>query len=945
MNAVLSILIASALLAQPIEPAETIERFNHDPGIRIDVIASEPLVVDPVAIAWDEHGTCYVVENRGYPTAEPDTHPGTIVTLADTDGDGRYDTRTLYAEGFDYPNGILPWEGGVLVTDSPSLLYLRDEDGDGRADTREPILEGFAPGGSTQLRVSHPTLGTDGWLYMTNGLSGGDIQVTKGDGTVVSMGANDLRYNPRTMQLETIAGRAQFGLTFDDYGNRFICSNRNHVQHIVLEPDEVGRNPYAPRRSMVNDIPEHGAAAKLYPISENKTTAYSHIGTFTAACGLVIYRGTGLGEAYTGNAFVCDPTGNLVHRDVLRREGITFVATRGEEESEFLRSTDEWFRPVYLTNGPDGALYLCDMYRGTIEHPRYLPADLAARTDFERGKDRGRIYRIAAKDNPPHAIDTSSTHEEPVTAISARDGWQSDTAQRLLLENLDAQDAADLRTALQRTENESARIKLLHLLDAKGALTKDDMIAFAGYASPEFQAARIRIAARFVGDPEVDSSIQAAIEKNEPLQSAASLHAIAKWPDTQSVQALSAIIQSTPMNDWLRGAVYSTAYGHGPALLSSLIPHLGGDDSEVVRTLARETAQDHGVEAVAAVFTGSGNSEVTEDLLDGALEGLLRRGGLSASPLDTLVSALDPTPALRDSLVEKKAEWIRQAEGQGEQDRRLRAVRMLTYTDEADAAPRLARCLTTENPEAIQLAAIASLSGFSDATVSTTILAPATWQALTPRARVAAIDALLLRGARIDALFDAIDGGDVSPRSLSALQRNRLLRSGNESVKSRASTTFAALNAGRADALAKFQPATTMEGDVEKGATHYEKICASCHVFQGQGSTVGPELSDIRAKTAETILLHIIEPNREVTSGYETCEVETVDGDTYTGILADDNETGITLKQAFGNTATIARADIAAVRTAPLSLMPEGVEEGLTVQDMADLIAFLRRDL
>ena len=226
----------------------------------------------------------------------------------------------------------------------------------------------------------------DNYIHFTNGFSGGDVVATANQTAApLSLKQYDLKYDPRTHELLTVGGRAQFGLAFDDIGNKFICSNRAHIQHVVMHPRDGGRNPYAGISSVINDIPAHGAAAPVFALSEARTTAFAHVGTFTAACGLVIYRGTALGKNYYGNGFVCEPTANLVHRDVLNPNGPSFTAQRAQNTKEFIATTDTWFRPVFLANGPDGALYLCDMYRETIEHPQYLPPEISAVTDFGAG--------------------------------------------------------------------------------------------------------------------------------------------------------------------------------------------------------------------------------------------------------------------------------------------------------------------------------------------------------------------------------------------------------------------------------------------------------------------------------------------------------------------------------------------------------------------------------
>src|SRR5258706_4980009 len=387
----------------PLTPEQSLAYLKTEPGLKVELVVSEPMVVDPVAVAWDEKGRMYVVEDRGYPVGPGKGKPpqGQVVLLEDTNGDGKYNKRTVFADGLSFPNGVMPRRGGVYVTCAPYLYYFKDTNGDGKADVKQIVFKGFQDLSTTQLRVSHPTLNIDNWVYLTSGLTaakGTSPAHTNRPAAFLNRG--DGRFRPGTDDIEETAGTAQFGQTFDSFGRKFICSNRNHIQHVVMQIAYLKRNPNLSFGQQVEDIPDHGAACRLYPLSANITTAAFHTGYFTSACGLMIYQGTELPEDYHGNSFTCEPAGNLVHRDVLSPDGVTFVAKRAYPTNEFLASPDNWFRPVNLANGPDGALYVCDMYRKTIEHPEYLPEATRKITDFESGKTMGRIYRIVAQQTP-----------------------------------------------------------------------------------------------------------------------------------------------------------------------------------------------------------------------------------------------------------------------------------------------------------------------------------------------------------------------------------------------------------------------------------------------------------------------------------------------------------------------------------------------------------------
>lgn len=387
----------------PLSPAASQACFEVVPGHVVELVAAEPLVFDPVAICWDDDGRLFVAEMSDYPNGDGG---GRIVTLTDTDGDGAIDTRTIFAAGLPFPNGLMAWNGGLLVTAAPDILHLVDGDGDGAAETSEVILTGFQAG-NQQLRVNGLCAGPDGWVYAANGRSGGSITSPKRPAAAaVSIDRHDLRFRPDTGEVEAVAGFSQFGLAFDAQGHRFSNWNTAPIRQVVFPLDVASRHPLSAPPSDIEVLEDPVQQNRLFPISGTPTTFNREpTDAFNASCGLSIDRGSRLVPG--GCAYVCEPLLNIVHRRELVPAGVAFEARRpaGEETREFLASRDPWFRPVFTVTGPDGALWICDFYRRWVEHPDFVKAELRDGVAWDEGKDRGRIWRVRPEDHAPRRGD------------------------------------------------------------------------------------------------------------------------------------------------------------------------------------------------------------------------------------------------------------------------------------------------------------------------------------------------------------------------------------------------------------------------------------------------------------------------------------------------------------------------------------------------------------
>ncbi len=422
----------------PKSPAESLQSFKLPQGLKLELAAAEPLIADPVAFDWGMDGSLWVVEMGDYPNGlDGQGKPGGRVKhLIDADADGRYDQMTVFLKDLPFPTGVKVWRKGVLITAAPKILYAEDNNGDGVADSVKTLYEGFGEG-NQQHRVNGLRWGLDNWLYVGNGDSHGEIRSAKTNARV-SVRKRDLRIRPDEGLLEAMSGNTQFGINRDDWGNWFGGNNSNPMWQYVLNQRYLDRNPHVIPPDAKVMVSHQPGAAPVFPRSRtlHRFNDFYAANRFTSACSPMIYRDHLLGEAYAGNAFVCEPVHNLVHREIVSQEGVRFVSRRADSEqaSEFFASDDNWSRPVMIRTGPDGALWIADMYRFVIEHPKWIPEHQQRKVDVRAGSDQGRIYRIVPEKGarPMPSLEELSI-EKLVKVLESPNGSLRDMAHQLLL--------------------------------------------------------------------------------------------------------------------------------------------------------------------------------------------------------------------------------------------------------------------------------------------------------------------------------------------------------------------------------------------------------------------------------------------------------------------------------------------------------------------------------
>ncbi len=966
----------SGTIAGPLSPEQALASFQLAPGLRVDLVAAEPEVLDPVAMAFDERGRLFVAEDRGYPTGpgRGKAPAGDVVVLEDQDGDGRFEKRTLFADQLTFPNGLLPWRDGVFVTCAPDLLYLKDTDGDGRSDFRQVVFTGFSTKGSTQLRVAYPTLAPDGWIYLASGLVGGRITSPQyPEHPAVDLARGDFRFRPGTGKFEAVDGKAQFGLAFNAAGDRFLCMNRVHIEHVVLPSRYLRRNPFLAFSETVQKVPDqmtpdllrsHGAGARLYPISQNITTADSHAGTFTAACGLLIYEGGALPEETWGNDFACDPTGNLIHRDRLEAAGATYRAQRARAGLEFLASPDNWFRPVFLSEGPDGALYVCDMYRKTIEHPDYLPEEIRKHTDFESGKDRGRIYRItsrAASATRQARNPAQASLEELCRRLNDPYPWWRRTAQRLILQQGDRAAVGPLRR-LMFDPGVRAEARVLTLWLMKRCEGLDDETLTAALQDPSAAVRRnslklieSRLAASpakwlpralaLAGDPDAAVRFQCALTLGEST-------------DPRRVPVLARLAVKDAEDHWTRMAVLSSVGQASAAFAQNLWAETRADLeanpdhaaadlvmlSETAQLVANGDSEETQARLLREVLTSTraGAAPCQMAWLTGVGEGLRQSGKGEKKAWARLITAAGQDVAARLQGLEAKASQVALDRDQPVAVRR-EAVAVLGLIGGSDALKSLSTLLEPRQPTDLQTEAARVVGRSQDAQVMTAIVTSDRWAAYSPVVRQALLAALLSGAKQSAVLLDALERGAVPLSALSPAQRDQLSHHTNPALRERARRLFGNFEKGdRMQVYQAYKSVLELRPDAANGRRVFAQQCAACHRLDREGVPVGPDLFGIRNQAKESILLHILVPEYEIVPGFENYVVETTDGRTLSGLIASESPAGLTLRRAQGEEQTLLRTAIRSVTATGLSLMPQELEKNMTRQELADLLAYLK---
>ena len=930
---------------KPLSPEEGLKSIRVKDGFSVELVAAEPVVMDPVAIAWGPDGKLWVVEMADYPVGSPSPQASRIRFLEDTD-DGKYDKSTVFLDGVRFPNGILPWRKGVIVTAAPDIFFAEDTNGDGKADRKEVLYSGFTEG-NPQLRVNGLRWGLDNWVYLANGWSSrGKVKSLK-TGAEVEVSGRDLRIRPDTGEIEAVEGMTEFGRERDDFGDWFGCDNAHPMWHFVLAERYLKRNPLVPpaepREQLIKPFPPRVYAASKPARRYNAFDIQDH---FQSACSAVVYRDELLlaREDGTRHAFVCDPVHNLVHHSILTEAGVTFTAARAADEqtSEFFASTDNWCRPVMALTGPDGALWVVDMYRFMVEHPEYLPevGKKELEPHYRLGEDRGRIYRVVPKGTPPRQIprmDRRNTIELCRAAMDSSSGWERDTAQMLLLWNkprMGGEAKGELSGVVYGSQNPLARLQALCTLEGLGSVTPEVLVAALGDEHWAVRRQALRVAEKFEkSQGVVDAALKLADDPDPRVRLQLAL-SLGEWKVPEAGAALATVAS---------GRETAGRY-FGAAVLSSAAPHFGPLAEALGAGKGKfPTAVSGGLVRMAA---GRGDNDAVQHLLRAVMQPV--GGPYSADQLNLYFDCLD--------LMESKGFKFG---GAGEVGAACEAyvVRDDTPPDVKVAASRifgrrhdpadfelrvLTKMLSPRSAPELQNAAVAAFARMGGDVPSRVLLE--NWQEHSPELRGRIVDVLIRDERSAMKLFDAVGAKQISPADVDLPRRQRLLNHKDKAVKERAGRLLAesAVAPNRQKVLDAWRPVLEMKGDARAGKEVFRQQCAVCHHLLDQGQEVGPNLETVREWTADALMSSILDPNRQVEPKYLAYTATTSGGETIYGVIAAESGNAVTMKGLDGKEKAVLRGDLKSLVSSNRSLMPDGFESAITKQQMADLMEYLK---
>lgn len=943
----------------PLSPAQALEKMTVPDGFTVELVASEPDIVNPVAMTFDEQGRIWITESLEYPRREAGPGRDRVKVLEDTDGDGAADKFTVFADGLNIPSGIAVGAGGVWVANAPDILFMTDEDGDGRADKREVVVTGFGRDDTHELPNSL-TWGPDGWLYGLNGVF--NRSVVEHRGKKFDFTCALFRIHPRTRDFELFAEGTSnpWGVAWDAEGSAFVSACViDHLWHLT-ESGYYHRQggPYPPFAWKIESIVRH----------KHQQAAY---------CGIHYFDSDAYPPEYRNVLFMGNIHGNCINCDTIERDGSTYF---GRPRDDFLSANDAWFMPVVQKTGPDGCLYVLDWY------DRYHCYQDANRDPAGIDRLKGRLYRIRHKNSPrlPAVNLAKESDSRLIDRLASGNGYRRDTAQRLLRERALPATRKRLETlVLDGAKPRTQRLHALWALVGMGPLEPGFHGQLLSHEDATFRAWGVRAAgnARRVS-PAIRKKIESLAADASPDVRLQTAIAARKIEGLDAMPLLVDVLQNSADDKLIPQIVWQnlhplletasdrflTLVDKHPvlqtapfaAMLPRLVERVLGRrkfDSALVLQLYELTA----AQSVGAPGLGAGLLDVlatkveNRELAGPSLEAL--RTGL-APRLQSVLAGPSDGPLFLES-ARLAAAWGDAAgaaamqkvlaDVQAPAERRLQALGALAASRNETLLSAVEAALgdAAGNPVEFRRRVLDALGRLEDEAVASVVLAA--YPNMEPELKPQAIELLTGRTVWAKALLGAIGAKQVPAEALNANQVRKLLASKDDDLARLVAANWGALrterNPQRDDFIAQMrQQLRQRQGDAFTGAEVFKKVCGQCHKIYGAGQEVGPDITVNGRSSFAQLLSNVFDPSLVVGAAYRGYTIVTVDGRVVNGLLVEDNEQRVVLRVQGGKLETIARGDIDESAASQLSLMPEGLEKQLMPQELADLFAYLTLD-
>ena len=956
-------------------PEASQKAFVVPDGFEVRLFAAEPDVINPVAMAWDERGRLWVVELYEYPLgAAPGKKPrDRIKILEDTDGDGRADKVTVFADGLNLATAIQIGNGGVYVGQAPDLLFLEDTNHDDVADKRTTLMTGFGLDDRHEL-LNGFTWGPDGWLYMTHGVfTHSKVKIPEASEPGVEVTAAVARYQPATKKFEVFADGTSnpWGVDFDRTGNAFVSACViDHLFHMA--PGGI----YARQ----GGTPAYPYAYELLP------SIVTHEHHMAAYAGIQVYQGNQYPAEWRGEVFFGNIHQSAINHDHLTPNGSSFKATA---EKDFLTTSDGWFRPVSEQVGPDGALWVMDWYD---KYPCYQNAN-ADPDGVDR--ERGRIWRVVytGKDKgakvpsrPEVKMDLAKLGTEELVKLLAHPNiWQRKTAERLLAERRDPASKEPLKALLTSGETLEARLFALWTLHSAGQLNNSTLYACSLDQDPALRAWSARLAGeRRNASPEVierlgqmasdpDATVRLAVATAARQYASAALTVNAPVPpalkELELGKILAPLVNSSadakdPLIPYMIWLAAEPQIGENPEKALRWFAASGANTMPLSGQLARKTmrricdAHQQDWMDLAAQFLETvleKDAGLALAALDGMLEGQQGKAFPPKMDTDTLFSKISTSgnPGLIERGRRLGALWGNAAAIQGllaevynraqpNAGERIRAIQTVRKLRTPAAHDAVLKAVLEDNPEPVVVEAIRAAGEIGGDDIGDQLVNR--WKFFGLDARRAAVETLVSRPRWIVSLVTALETKTIFPNELSATVVRTLEKSNDAEIRRRAMAAIGRVrpaDASKVKLIAdKKKMIQSAPGDQAAGHELAKKTCLICHKLLGEGAEVGPDLTGVGRSTLDALLANVIDPNQVIGKGYENVEIETKDGRTLSGRMVENTDTRVKLLSAGPKEEVVAKSEIASLKVSENSVMPEGLEQ-MPDADFRNLILYV----